>query len=746
MTRLTPATIAIGMLVLLSASMGSVIETPLVAQNGATSPSFTLEQVLDYPFPDNLVAAPKHNVIAWTLNERGARNIYIAEAPEFTPRRITPYNDDDGQELTNLSISEDGRTVIYVRGGDHGSNWPAEGNLMPNPSGSTTQPKMQVWAISIGSGGSSGSGRAGVQPRLIGEGDEPAISPLGDRVAFVRDRRIWIAPVDGSKPAEAAFFAKGSSESPLWSPDGRRLAFVSDRDDHSFIGIFTDATQPIRYVAPSTSRDSVPVWSSDGRAIAFVRQPGRGGMPRSLLIQQPAPWSVMVSDTSDTFDIATEVWKSGTKLADSLPRTAGGANLHWAADDHLVFLSYQDGWPHLYSVRRSGGMQPKLLTPGAFMVEHVSLSADRRTLVYNANTGSDRDDVNRRHVFKVPVDGSSAPVALTAGTGIEWSPVATADGKTVAFIGSDAQHSPLPAVIPFAGGQRKTLAADRVPSRFPAAQLITPQPVTFKASDGLEIHGQLFKTASGDPKRPALVYVHGGPPRQMLLGWHYMDYYANDYGANQYLASRGFIVLSVNYRLGIGYGHAFQYPERAGARGASEYLDVVAGGKYLQSRSDVDANRIGIWGGSYGGYLTALALGRNSDIFAAGVDIHGVHNWDRQGRAAPDIRSAYAGDGITEADIKEAARVQYESSPVSSVKTWKSPVLLIHADDDRNVEFHQTVDLKQRLLEKGVSVEELVIADDIHDFLLWRTWQKVTTATGAFFEKHLLRKAAPSQP
>jgi dipeptidyl aminopeptidase/acylaminoacyl peptidase len=96
--------------------------------------------------------------------------------------------------------------------------------------------------------------------------------------------------------------------------------------------------------------------------------------------------------------------------------------------------------------------------------------------------------------------------------------------------------------------------------------------------------------------------------------------------------------------------------------------------------------------------------------------------------------------------MKETARVVYESSPVSAVKTWKSPVLLIHADDDRNVEFHQTVDLKQRLLEKGVSVEELVIPDDIHDFLLWRTWKTVTTATGAFFEKQFLQRTRSSQP
>ena len=160
----------------------------------------------------------------------------------------------------------------------------------------------------------------------------------------------------------------------------------------------------------------------------------------------------------------------------------------------------------------------------------------------------------------------------------------------------------------------------------------------------------------------------------------------------------------------------------------------------LQSRADVDSKRLGIWGGSYGGYLTALALGRNSDIFAAGVDIHGVHNWERQGRTAPNVAAAMAGDGITQADLDKFARVTFESSPVSSVKTWKSPVLLIHADDDRNVEFHQTVDLKQRLLERGVNVEELVIPDDIHDFLLFRSWKAVTTATGAFFERRFMKQ------
>jgi dipeptidyl aminopeptidase/acylaminoacyl peptidase len=690
--------------------------------------SLSVDQLLSYPFPENMIAAPSGAAFAFTLNERGVRNVYLADGPAFHARRLTAYTEDDGQELTNLTFSDDGKVLVYVRGGDHGANWPADGNLMPNPGSSPVQPKMQVWSISTTAG----------QPRLLGEGDTPVVAPKTGKVAFVRDHHIWIAPLDGSKPAEQAFFAKGSSESPSWSPDGRTLAFVSDRDDHSFIGLFSGTDRPIRYIEPSTSRDTTPAWSPDSASIAFVRQPGRGGVPRSALVAAPAPWAIWVADTSS--GNGHEIWKSGRGPADSIPRTQGGTNLHWAADRRLVFLSYQDGWPHLYSVPATGG-SPVLLTPGNFMVEFATVTADRRFIVYNANTGSDRLDVDRRHLYKVPVDAPT-PTPVTSGGGIEWDPAVSSDGKFVAHIASDAQNPPHPSVVSIEGGTARSVAADRLPPGFPASSLVTPEPILIRSADGVDVHGQLFKASAGVAKRPGLVYVHGGPPRQMLLGWHYMYYYANDYAANQYLASRGFIVLSVNYRLGIGYGHAFQYPERAGARGASEYPDVIAAGKYLQTRPDVDPQRIGIWGGSYGGYLTALALGRNSDVFRAGVDIHGVHNWDRQGRQAPDIKSALAADGITEADLRQSARIVYESSPISAVSTWRSPVLLIHADDDRNVEFHQTVDLKQRLEEKGVSVEELVIPDDIHDFLLWRSWRKVVSATGDYFERMFLKRSS----
>jgi dipeptidyl aminopeptidase/acylaminoacyl peptidase len=307
-------------------------------------------------------------------------------------------------------------------------------------------------------------------------------------------------------------------------------------------------------------------------------------------------------------------------------------------------------------------------------------------------------------------------------------PVALASGRQIAYLHSTARDPFLPFVASSDGSNARQLAPQALPRDFPSAQLVEPQQVIFKAADGMEIHGQLFRPQNVNGKVPALIFTHGGPIRQMLLGFHYLYYYHNSYAMNQYLASRGYEVLSVNYRSGIGYGRAFREAQHRGARGASEYQDVVAGAKYLRSRAEVDEHRIGLWGGSYGGYLTAMGLARNSDIFAAGVDFHGVHDWS----------SPVAGLRVA-LDQPERTRLARESSPIASVDKWRSPVLLIHGDDDRNVAFAQTVMLVRRLRDQNVEFEELVFPDEIHDFLRHDHWLQAYHATANFFDKHLKR-------
>src|SRR5689334_17281160 len=680
----------------------------------AAAYSFTVEQIKGYPFPNELTASATGERIAWAFNERGSRNVWVAEGPDFKARRLTNYEVDDGQELTSISISGDGKYVVYVRGGDHGGN--IDTSVGVDPAMTTTQTKVQVWSIPFDGGA----------PKLLGEGDEPSISPQSDRVVFLKERGIWSAPIDGSIPAKRFFYARGDCNEPEWSPDGSRLAFVSNRGDHSFIGVYTNEATPILYLAPSTSRDSSPRWSPDGKRIAFVRRPGNGGAPEPTLERRPQAWSIWTADAIS--GDGQQLWKSPFTLRGSLPTTHGETNLHWAAAGRIVFLSYVDGWPHLYSISENGG-EPLLLTPGNYMAEYITISNDRRYLVFAGNAGTDADDIDRRHLVKVPVDRAE-PAVLTPGKGLEWTPFITGDGKYIAYIAATAQRPPLPTVMPASGGKPVTLAEDRVPANFPTAQLVTPKKVVFKAPDGVEIHGQLFEAAGGSGKRPAIVYVHGGPPRQMLLGWHYSDYYTNAYATNQYLASRGYVVLSVNYRLGIGYGHDFHRPPNAGAQGAAEYQDVKAGAEFLQGLPQVDAKRIGIYGGSYGGFLTALALARDSNLFAAGVDIHGVHNWTSE-RAAGLLENRYE----KPPDTQRALDVAWQSSPVSSIDKWKSPVLLIHGDDDRNVRFSETTDLVRRLDKADVSYEELVIPDDTHHFLRHANIVKVDAAVAAFFDR-----------
>ena len=386
-----------------------------------------------------------------------------------------------------------------------------------------------------------------------------------------------------------------------------------------------------------------------------------------------------------------------------------------------------ENWNHVYSLPLSGG-EPEDLTPGEGVVEHLGLSADGNTLYFSSNLA----DIHGRHIWKVPTAGGKA-VQLTQGATIGTYPVALASGKGAAFLYATAKHPTSIAMVPHNGGQIRVVAPDTLPAEYPMDQLVIPELVIVTAPDGLEIPCQLFlpKGAKPGDNRPAVVYTHGGPIRQMLLGWHYMEFYSEAYGINQYFANQGYVVISINYRSGIGYGRSFRNAPKTGMSGASEYQDILAGVKYLQSRPEVDPERIGKWGLSYGGLLTAMALARNSDIFKVGVDMAGVHDWSqmRWGRLNENQR-----------------KLARKSSPVADIKTWTSPVLFIHGDDDRNVAFQQTTDIVQKLRRKGdVHIELMIAPDEPHEFMLFKNRMEAYNRTYEFINRFLRGLAEPTK-
>lgn len=669
--------------------------------------AFTLEQVLSAPFPTELVAAPAGGAVAWVFDDKGTRNVWIAEPPGYAARALTPYLGDDGQEITELAFAPDGRSLVYVRGGE-----PNRAGEIPNPRSDPAGSTQAVYTVAASGG----------EPRRLGDGSDPAVSPRGDRVAFVEKDKVWWAPPDGSEKASQAFQARGECGNLRWSPDGSLLAFVSRRGDHRFVGIFDSKAKTVRYLDPSVDRDGEPVWSPDGGRIAFLRIPSTGATREILRPHREGlPWSILAAEaaTGKTREIFHADAGRGSVFREIVSRD----QLFWVDGDRIVFPWEKDGWTHLYSVSAAGGAAT-LLTPGTFEVEDVRISPDRKTVLYSSN----QDDIERRHLWSVAAAGGK-PAALTSGDGLEWSPAATGDGKAIAFVRAGARKHPSPA-IRIGGGPDRDLAPGTVPADFPESSLVVPETVIFSAADGLPIHAQLFRPADGKPaqRRPAVIFFHGGSQRQMLPGWHYMYYYRNAYAMNQYLANRGFVVLSVNYRSGIGYGMEFREAVDYGAKGASEFRDVTGAGLYLRGRPDVDGARIGLWGGSYGGYLTALGLARASDLFAAGVDLHGVHDWSDWFRVV---------EGEDDRGNAAAARLAFESSPMADVKSWRSPVLLIHGDDDRNVPFQQSVDLAEALRARGVTVEQLVFPDEIHDFLVQAHWIEAYRRATDFLERHL---------
>ena len=651
-----------------------------------------IKALLALPFATDLVGASKADRFAWVEKRNGVRNILAADATG-APKALTHFTQDDGTDLWGLALSPNGKTLAYVEGGD--PEYPDDPSPSPNLSAFGTHQTVHL----VLDGGKE------IQ---MGEGWNPTFSPDGQMLAFTQKGSLFLAPVGGA--AKEVMTVRGSLTSLQWAPDGTALAFTLDRGTHALVGVWRLKPATMAFLAPALAQDSLPTFSPDGRFVAFVRE------HTPLTYQSPpkaAFWNLHVYDLTTNTDHVVWTPPAGHGGRFFAPE---GSGLLWSDNTHLLFPWEGSGWMRVCRVETATAAAPQCLTPDKAEVSSYRLSSDGKTLFYTSNAGN----VDAWHAWRQTLDGA-APQRLTQGEAMETD-LALAGGS-VGVMAASATQTAHPVLL----AQGHTEHTPVVPELPANTHFVTPRTVIFRSTDGGEVHGQLF-VPEGDAKiaRAALVFVHGGPHRQMLPAFNSMGYYSNAYAMNQTLAAQGYVVLSVNYRSGTGYGEAFRNAPGIGRQGASEYRDVLAAATYLKTQADVDPARIGIWGGSWGGYLTALALARNSDVFAAGADFHGVHDMTR-----PDKF------GLSPAQNKAAHDLEWQSSPVADIAHWHAPVLLVHGDDDYNVDFKESTMLANLLSEQGVPYEEHSFPNERHAFLRMQDWLAAYVWMDTFFARTL---------
>ena len=635
---------------------------------------YSLASVLGLPFVYTPSAAGDGRSIAYASREGVHRNIYFLRLGE-PARQIVNFPGDDGQELTQVAVSQTGSAVAFVRGANS------------NPTSLPDPPQAEIWIV----------GSKNDTARHLGPGTAPRFSTDDRTLTWTSGQTTMSATL---KWVNGRFAGAGTPERVALpeppapelrgtrSPDGRRVA------NRTAAGIeIYDVERRTKWAVPeSGGTDPAIQWSPDGRYLVFRRNAtgarGNAGITGYRYNGAPMadqPWSLWVAEPEKSE--ARRLFQAKAGMG-SVPSGA----IFWSNDHRIAFQWEGDGWQHYYSVPAAGG-EPTLMTRGDGDVEFVELSKDRRHLIVTSNIG----DLGRRHITVVDFNGGTIAI-VRQGAASQWAPVQLADGK-LAYL--EAGHAAPPVVmIRDADGSTSAAGLPRMPASFPASKLVEPMLVEFPAVDGQTAYGQLFVPAQS--KGCGIIFVHGGIRRQMLPGFHYMDAYTNLYELNQYLVSHGCVVLSVEYRSSIMRGYAFRHAPGWGHAGASEMLDVVGGAKYLMARADVDASRgIGIYGLSWGGYITAQALARHSAIFSVGFDMAGVHT------------------------STDDAGVKY--SAMAFLDSWTSPMLLVQGDDDRNVVFSEGIKLARAMREKRPNVELVtrVVPNETHDMYL--TFENLVT-------------------
>jgi dipeptidyl aminopeptidase/acylaminoacyl peptidase len=703
-------------LLLLNASLLAAVAINSFGQVKA-SHKLTIEQLIDIKHPSNPVWSPDGKSVAFLWDRANITNLYVSSSNGYVqPLALTNYPEGG---VADVFWSKDSSSVYFSHNGDL---W-----KVPAAGGEATA----VWTTT--------------EPEV-----EVTPSPDGSKIAFVRARHqgeeqhggdLVVQALSGGPQTKIAHDDE-SIYNLVWSPDGSQIAYIG-------------GSKIVHHdESPDYSGEKIVYGVSEyvpGQA--FVVSAGGG---KATAIGTPGEYNGLawIDGSHLTYDRQADAYKTRViylaSTDGSEPKSVhqDKEDKFWSLPDWeaeakpkpspdgkwIAFLSDLDGWDHLYLMPASGG-EPVKITKGKFEVWRPRWSLDGTRIAFDANEEGKPGD-RRLGVATIGNDPSRASITyLVTGKGTNTIPLWSDDDKQIVYQHTDPRNSADLYVISSAGGTPVRLG-DSMPKSIDRSAFVEPEFVRFPGADGQPVPGWLFvpKGLDRSKKHPAVVWIHGDGINQNYDGWHVQRNYAVYYSFHQYLLQQGYVVFAPDYRGSIGYGRDWRNGVYMDV-GGNDAKDAWMAGNYLKTLPYVESQRIGVWGLSYGGFFTLIAMTDQPTLFRAGVDVAGVADYVMY------YHDPYHNDW-TEGRMgtpEQYPKVYANASPGSHIDQLARPLLVLHGTSDVNVPFLQSVWLMDEVLKKhkGHLVQFMIYPGEFHYFsreqILFDAWNRVDK----FFAYHL---------